>query len=270
MPKENFRKWKDKIAVVTGASSGIGAVTAERLAREGLHVILVARRVERLEQLKLLIEGQGGQASVYPADLGQAAKRELLADDILRAYPAVDVLVNNAGLGWYGYYADMPLQIALEILAVNVEAVAHLTRLFLPNMRNRCSGHIINIGSIAGGLPNQGIAIYAASKAFLDAFTTVLHRELRGSGVHASVVRPGPVTSEFFSVAAGRENGGEIPAKALAVPAEQVARAVWSLLRRPRRVAYVPWYLVVSPWLEHLFAPIIDRLGPLLLRQKAG
>ncbi len=259
--------WRGRTALITGASSGIGAAIALRLAREGLAVILAARRADRLERLQAEIESAGGRAAVTVADLSQTSARERLAEDILSRTGAPDVLVNNAGLGWYGYFSAMPLALAQEMLAVNVGAAVHLTRLCLPGMCARRSGHVINISSIAGGLPNQGIALYAASKAFLDAFTTALHRELRGSGVHASVVRPGPVVSEFFDSAAGRENGGEVPARAFAVSAERVAGAVWGLLRRPRRVVYVPGYLAVSPWLEHLFAPLIDWLGPLLLRR---
>ena len=109
----------------------------------------------------------------------------------------VDVLVNNAGLGWYGFGTEMPWTIASEILQVNITAAVHFTLLFLKKMRSLGSGHIINIGSISGSLPSQGVALYGATKSFLDNFTTALYRELTGTHLHVSVVRAGPVLTEF-------------------------------------------------------------------------
>ena len=257
---------RGQVALITGASSGIGAATAIRLGREGLQIILAARRRERLEQVAEQIIREGGRAQVITADLEQAEARQALVDQVNNDYGGVDVLVNNAGLGWYGFYSEMPMEIVHEIVAVNVAAVTELTRLFLPGMRSRRRGHIINISSIAGSLPNQGIAIYSASKAFVDAFTTALFRELKGSRVYASVVRPGPVKTEFFPAAAGREAGKPVPAERFAISAELVAEGISSLLHRPRRVIYIPWTLQLAPWVEVLFSGVIDQLGPLLLR----
>ena len=127
------------------------------------------------------------------ADLSTPQGVEQLVRVLFQKGISVGVLVNNANFGWYGYYADIAWEIAREMLQVNISAVIQLTRLLLPGMLERRCGHIINIGSIAGSLPNQGIAIYSATKACLDAFTTSMHRELRGSGVAVSVVCPGPV-----------------------------------------------------------------------------
>ena len=258
---------KDRIALITGASSGIGAATARELARQGLRVVLVARRRMRLQELSAQIHAAGGEAQVISADLSDASERQIVVRQILEAYGAPDILVNNAGLGWYGYYSDMPWETALELLRVNVEAVVHLTNLFIPAMLLRGSGHVINIGSISGSLPNQGIALYGASKAFLDAFTTSLYRELVGTALHVSVVRAGPVRTEFYQIAKDRPGGLPVPAERFAISAEQVARSIHKLVKRPRKVIYVPAILCLSPWLEILFGNIIDRLGPLLLRQ---
>jgi short-subunit dehydrogenase len=260
--------WAGKTALITGASSGIGAAAARLLAKKGLTVLLTARRIERLEQLCAEIVTAGGQAQIFPADLTQEIEREALALQVNGACGCPDVLINNAGFGWYGYYADMPWETAQGIIRVNIEAPAHLVRLFLPAMRARKSGMIINISSIAGGMPNQGVAAYGASKAFLDAFSTSLHRELRGSGVHACSVRPGPVSSEFFEQALNSPNGRAVPAEVFAVPPERVAACIWSVMQWPRRSAYVPGILALSSWLEPLFGWVIDLLGPLLLRRK--
>jgi hypothetical protein len=259
--------FEGKVAIVTGASSGIGAVTALRLAREGLRVVLVARRENRLNRLAEEIRQTGGEALVIAADVSDEHDRVRIYETVRAHYGTADVVVNNAGLAWYGYGCQMPWELAAQMIKVNAEALAHFTMLYLPEMRARSSGHIINIGSISGSLPEQGTMVYSATKAFADAFTTVLYRELRGTGVHASVVRAGPVSTELYSLAKTRLAGMPIPAERFAVPAEAVADRVWSLLLRPRRVTYVPQILWLSRWVEPYFDWIIDRLGPLLLKR---
>jgi short-subunit dehydrogenase len=256
--------WKDKLAVITGASSGIGEATARKLAAQGLRVVLVARRADRLEALAEDIRANGGTACILPADLTKEADRLRVCEEA----GAADVLVNNAGLGWYGYGSDMPWKMAWEMLQVNVEAVVQLTIGFLGRMRRRDSGHIINVGSISGSFPSQGIALYGATKSFLDNFTTALYRELTGTRVHVSVVRAGPVRTEFGKVALSKVNGGHVPTEHVGVTADYVAWHIWKLMLRPRRVIYVPGWLRVVPWAELAFGRIIDQIGPLLLKNR--
>ena len=258
--------WKNKVAVVTGASSGFGTAAARRLAHEGMRVILVARRLDRLENLAGEIQQAGGQAHIIAADLAQESDRARVFDEVQKKFGQADILVNNAGLGWYGYGDEMSWKTAWEMLQVNVEAVVQLTLGFLVEMRARNTGHIINIGSISGSIPSQGVALYGATKSFLDNFTTALYRELTGTHVHISVVRAGPVRTEFGEAALALENGGHVPTERVGVPAETVANRVWGLIRRPRRLIYVPDYLRVVPWVELTFGWIIDRVGPLLLK----
>jgi short-subunit dehydrogenase len=262
------RNWKKKLAVVTGASSGIGAATAKRLAREGMQMVLVARRLDRLEELSEEIRLTGGCAHPMSADLTQESDRVRVFKEIEERFGQVDVLVNNAGLGWYGYGSEMPWKTAWEMLQVNVEAVVQLSLSFLPGMRRRNAGHIVNVGSISGSIPSQGVAVYGATKSFLDNFTTALHRELSGTRVHVSVVRAGPVLTEFGEVALSKENGGHVPTEHMGVTADHVAWRIWKLLLRPRRVIYVPDWLRVVPWAELAFGWVIDRLGPLLLKRQ--
>lgn len=256
-----------KTALVTGASSGIGAAIALRLAGEGLRVLLTARRVERLRELEERICSAGGKALVIPADLERESDRLTLFYQSLDL-GGVDILVNNAGFGWYGYYQNMPWETVQAMLQINVEAVIHLTHLYLPHMLSRGSGQMINISSIAGSFPNQGIASYSASKAYLNAFSTALHRELRGSGVHVSLVMPGPVATEFFDRSSEAPGGRRIPAERFAVSAERVASRVSQVIRKPRRKVYIPWWLSIVPWIEMSLGWAIDPLGPLLLKRK--
>jgi len=268
-PRPNF--WNGKAALITGASSGIGEAAARKLARKGLIVLLTARRQDRLEGLAQDIIASGGQARVYQADLSLETERQRLFEQINADHPRLDVLINNAGLGWYGYTADMPWQTAQQLLAVNLEAVVQLTLLWLPRMCQTGWGRIVNIGSVVGSIPSQGVAVYAATKAFINAFTTAAYRELAGTDVKISVVRAGPIRTEFYESAAHRSDGLVIPVERLAISAERVADAVWRILNHPRRRIYVPLWLGVTPWVEAVFGGLMDRIGPLLLkRQSAG
>jgi short-subunit dehydrogenase len=260
-PKDRMN-WRGSAALITGASSGIGAATARRLATAGLKVVLVARRKENLLKLGAEISSKGGEAQVMAADLSSERERVRVFEQA----GAVDVLVNNAGFGWYGYFHEMGWDTAREMLQVNIGATAHLTSLFLPGMRSRNRGHIVNVGSISGSIPSQGVTLYSASKAFLDAFTTALYRETRNTRVRVSVVRAGPVRTEFGEIARQLENGRRVPTETVGVSAEHVAWRIWNLLLQPRRVIYVPRWTSIVPWLELSFGWLEDLLGPLLLK----
>ena len=261
------RGWEGRVAVVTGASAGIGAATARALAARHLRVVLVARREDRLQALAEEIRASGGQPLVVPADLTDEEQRRHVVEEALAHYGAIDVLVNGAGFGWYGHGSEMPCTVASDMIRVNVEAAVRLTLMVLPRMRARGSGHIVNIGSVVGSLPSQGVAVYSATKAFVDAFTTALHRETAGSGVNVSVLKPGPVETEFYALADRRPAARRMPARKYAVSAEAVAEQVWNLLARPRRVAYVPRLLAIAPWVELYFGWIMDLVGPQLLKR---
>jgi len=263
-----MNKWKGKVAVVTGASGGIGAAITERLACEGLRVVLVARHEEQLQDLATRIRASGGEALVIVADLTNENDRQRILEQVRAAYGAVDVLVNNAGFGWYGFGDEMPWSLAWQMLQVNVAAVVQLTLLFLADMKARNGGHIVNIGSISGNLPSQGIALYGATKSFLDGFTTALYRELGGSNVHISLVRAGAVATGFFKKASDPAAGRRMPAERFGIRPERVANRIWKLLKRPARVVHVPWMLWIVPWVELCFGWLIDRLGPLLLKRQ--
>lgn len=256
--------WAGKTALITGASSGIGAAVARKLAHRGVKVVLVARRVDRLELLADEIRRDGGEARVIVANLVDDGERA----GVLAQAGSVDILVNSAGFGWYGYGSEMPWSVAQEMIQTNMTALAHLTLAVLREMRARGAGQIVNISSISGSLPEQGIALYSATKSFVDNFTTALHRESRGSAVQVSLVCPGPVQTEFYDRAANRPDGRRIPGERFAIPPERVAARVVAVLQRPQRVVYVPNWMQVAPWVEPAFGWIIDLLGPALLRRQ--
>lgn len=248
-----------QVALVTGASSGIGWAAARALAAHGFRVAVTARRRHRLDRLVAEVSGAGGEAAAFPADLARPEEREWVVEAVRRHWGRIDVLVNNAGFGHYGPTAEVPWELADRMLAVNIEAVVHLTRLVLPEMLARRSGHIINVASVAGDLVVPPSVLYSATKAFVQAFTEGLYRELRGSGVRVSVVNPGPVRTEFARVSAGLSP--EAPAEIeRGIPPEEVAAVIAGLVRRPRKRAYVPWYWAAAPWIALLFGWAVDRL----------
>lgn len=191
------------MAVVTGASSGIGRSYAERLAAKGMDLVLIARRADRLAELKRDLAGRGVNVRTVVADLGSAQDGKRLAAE-LETLP-VELLVNNAGLAHYMPFAQLPADRSRELIDVNIFAPLLLTRAVIPGMVERGRGAVINVASLlafsgsvrAPQLPRR--AVYAATKAFLVTFTEILAAELAGTGVTVQVVCPGIVRSEFHS-----------------------------------------------------------------------
>ncbi|HWQ46539.1 MAG TPA: SDR family NAD(P)-dependent oxidoreductase [Longilinea sp.] len=260
------KDWNGQVALVTGASSGIGAATARKLAEKGISVIITARRAERLNTLAAEIRAAGGMVTSIPSDLSDPSKRQEFFTSAEAVYGKIDILVNNAGFGWYGYMSEMTWETAYDLIQVNIAAATQLSLLALAGMKRSGYGHIINVGSIAGALPNQGIAVYSASKAYLNAFTTAIHRELTGSAIHFGILLPGAVKTEFFTSIEKRPFGRRLNMDWVAITSKQVAGGVWFMLNHPRRKLYLPWWVAVSPWVELLFGGVIDLLGPMLLK----
>jgi uncharacterized protein len=193
-----------RLAMVTGASSGIGEAYAERLAADGWDLVLVARRRERLEQLAARLTGAHGVSSVVrDVDLAEGVQLEALCAE--SAGLPLSLLVNNAALAHYKPFAGLPAAEAQELVQLNLLAPVMLTRAVLPGMLERAGGAVINVASLlafsgswnAPHLPKR--AVYAASKSFLVTFTQILASELEGTGVRAQVVCPGIVRSEFHT-----------------------------------------------------------------------
>lgn len=186
-------------AVVTGASSGIGADLARELAARGHGVTLVARREERL--VELAEELDGVRVEVIACDVADPEARAALLDEVQRRGLTVDVLVNNAGIGTMGPVAEADVDAEIAQVRVNVEAVIDLTTRAVQLMVPRGRGAILNVGSTAGFQPFPGQAGYAATKAFVRAYTEGLRAELSGTGVTAATLNPGPVRTEFIAAA---------------------------------------------------------------------
>ncbi|HEX6144601.1 MAG TPA: SDR family oxidoreductase [Geminicoccaceae bacterium] len=188
--------------LVTGASAGIGAELARCFARDGAGLVLVARRADRLRALAdELRTRHRTEVTVLPADLAEQGAGQRIAADLAERGIGIDVLVNNAGFGGRGRLVELDPARQLDMVQVNVAALVDLSLRLLPAMVARGRGGILNVGSQAGFLPGPRMAVYYATKAFVLSFTEALAEELRGTGVTATVLAPGPVATEFADIA---------------------------------------------------------------------
>jgi uncharacterized protein len=191
-----------KTALITGASSGLGAEFARQLAAEGCDLILVARREDRLRALKEEIANRfGRKTDILSMDLAAKNAPQILFNKIKDLGLAVDVLINNAGLGLFGEFTTTPWDRTQQMLTVDILALAHLTRLFAPEMAARKKGWILMVASTGAFQPTPAYAAYAAAKSFVLSFGEALHYELHGTGVQCSVLCPGVTQTEFLEVA---------------------------------------------------------------------
>jgi uncharacterized protein len=190
------------VALVTGASAGIGKELARRFARGGHDLVLTARRVDELQTLADELRTAGVAAHVCPADLSDPVAPRTLFDEVAAAGLTVDVLVNNAGFGVYGPFVDADPDRLLAMLRVNVLALTDLTRLVIPGMVSRGRGRVLNVASTAAFQPGPLMAGYYATKAYVLSLSEALAHELRGTGVTVTCLCPGPTRTEFASAAA--------------------------------------------------------------------
>ena len=246
------------VALVTGASSGIGAEFAKQLSSGGYEVIMVARRSELMERLA---EELPGPAHVIACDLANDAAA--LAGKVTELDRQVDVLVNNAGFGTHGRFAEIDPAREAEEVRLNCETLVTLTHAFLPGMIARGGGGVITVASTAGMQPLPYEATYSATKAFARTFSDALSAELRGTGVQVLCVNPGPVPTEWQEVA-GYEPGylPPVPGK---ITAAQVARESLEAFERGRRTIIpgfvIRWYMRInSPAPLPLKLRVVERM----------
>lgn len=219
--------------LITGASSGIGLELAKCFAADGSRLILVARNEAALQKLADELHLKD-KTIVLPADLSKPESPKQIFETLTGQKISVDVLVNNAGFGLHGRFAELPLDRQLEIIKVNVNSLVELTGLFLPKMIKRRQGGILNVGSVAGFVPGPGLAIYYATKAFVQSFSEALAEELADTGVTVSVLCPGPTETNFSAVARGAKVRASQRKK---MSAEEVARYGHFAFRHKRLIA---------------------------------
>ncbi len=223
-------------ALVTGASSGIGADIARELARRGHGTVLVARREERLRELAdELIDSAGVRAEVIAADLAKDADRARVVDAVRALDLRVDVLINNAGFGGFGAVHELGVERQTEMIHLNCETLAYLQATFTKPMVAEGAGAVLNVASTAAFQPLPGSATYAATKAFVLSFSEATHGELKRHGVTVTALCPGPVQTEFGEIAGAGGVEDKLP-KPFWTSTRQVAKQAVDGLESGKRV----------------------------------
>src|SRR5438876_4563227 len=255
-------KLDDCNALITGASAGIGREFARQLARRARSMILVARREDRLAELRDELQQQHPNlvVQIRQVDLADLAQLHELMEWLGRERIDVDVLVNNAGLGDSCPFATSDPIRNEQMTLVNVVALTSLTRHILPQMIAKRRGGILNVSSSAGFLPMPGSTVYAATKAYVTSFSEALRAELHGTGISVCALCPGPVRTEFQQVARRPDGRPEIGPKLVLVPVEQVVREAINGLAEDKQIVIPGFAMKLVMLLARLMPMPIVRL----------
>jgi NAD(P)-dependent dehydrogenase (short-subunit alcohol dehydrogenase family) len=235
----------DKVVIVTGASSGIGSVTAWECARRGAQVVLAARREHELSTRVQVMNAEGYRAVAIPTDVTDREQVERLVQQTVETFGRIDVLVNNAGIALRDTFTQNSPEEIEKILAVNLRGALLLTRAVIPGMLQRHRGTIISVASVAAHIPVD--PLYSATKYGIRGFSLSLYRQLQGTGVTSCIVSPG-----FVRTPLNRHMRMPMPGP------EIVARAIANLAVKPRREVIVPGYYHGLIAFEHLFPWLTD------------
>ena len=251
---------KDKVVLITGASSGFGQDAARLFAKEGCKVVLAARRLDRLQNLAADIQDHGGEAIAVPMDVTNHDEINLMIKTAIDLYGQIDILFNNAGFGRLGWLEDLDPNRDIDTqIQVNLTGLIQTTRAVLPYMLQRNSGHIINMSSVAGWIAPSTYTIYSAAKFGVRGFTDALRREVQPFGVRVSGIYPGPASTEFS------QHTGNHPMKKSALrkffpsmSSDYVAQCVVAVAKHPRRVLVFPWYYRIGIFGDRLIPGVVD------------
>lgn len=253
---------KDRVVLITGASSGFGAAAAKLFAQEGCKIVLAARRLERLEEMANEIRATGGDALPLSVDVTQPAQIEAMVKAAVERYGRIDILFNNAGFGRLDWFEALdPIKDIQGQIAVDLLGVIWTARTVLPQMYRQRSGHIINMSSMAGWAAPPLYSVYSAAKFGVRGFSEALRREASPFGVKVSTIYPGGAATEFQKHVGGNKAKQRFKTPAwLALTAEDVARAVVRLAKRPRRSLILPRVMGLSVFINSHFMSLSDSL----------
>lgn len=250
-------------ALITGASAGIGRELARQLANRARTLVLVARREQRLTELRAELLNRNAQLIVQTrvVDLSDKSQIDGLVRWLEQNKIEVDFLINNAGLGDYGTVATSDIERDNRIIQVNIAALTFLTRQLLPWMIERKRGAILNVSSSAGFLPIPGMAVYAASKAFVNSFTEALRAELHNTGVSVTALCPGPVHTEFGDAAKRPGGQPETGPEFIYVSVEQTARDALAAIESDKPLVIPGFFMKMAMFLVRIMPMPIMRLA---------
>jgi len=258
-----------KVAIITGASSGIGEVTALEFASAGAKVVLAARRIERLQKLAETIRAGGGIALPVQTDLTIIVQIRNLVQTTLATFGRIDVLANIAGTGYYDWFEELSSANLREHYEVNVIGLAELTREVVPVMKTQRSGFILNMCSYSSVISAPPLTVYASTKYAVEGLTDRLRRELIPWGIKVMRIHPSGVTGTEFKEKAARDGGIQFRSISLGqVSRERVAQTLVRLVERPRREVYLGRLYDIPAILNKLFPWTIDLASLIWVRLK--
>lgn len=254
----------NRIVVVTGASSGIGALSAQMLSERGAVVVLAARSPDKLKQVGSRMKGP---YRLLEMDVGDDASTRSGFERVLSEYGRVDVLVNNAGYGKFEYFDQMPLPEFAEMMNVNYIGMVRCVKAVLPYMKSARSGTIVNVASLAGKIGTAKSTAYTATKHAVVGFSSALRQELRPYGIKVSTINPGPIDTPFFDLA--DPNGDYVRnVKWFMLKPEKVAKAIVSAAEKGRTEINLPWIAGVGTKWYQMFPGLADRISYRMLNKK--
>lgn len=245
-------QWKDSVAIITGASRGIGAAVARAAAAKGARIGLIARSKADLDTV---LGACGGSGAVAVADVTVRAELDEALASLERSLGPADILVNNAGAGHYAKIIDADVDVFERLVKLNYLATVYGTKAVLPGMVARGRGHVVNVASIVARVAAPLEAAYSASKFAVAGFTDALAIEVKSKGIGVSMIDPGPVATNFFD-ARGHDYARSFPKP---VSAEEVATAVIKAVERNIYEQYVPGWLRIAPVTQAVLPPIFRR-----------
>lgn len=248
--------FKDQVVLITGVSSGIGKQLAIDLAARGAIVVGCGRSEENLQKTLLEMRLKGPSSTVHVCDVGRAEQVKGMVQRVLSDHGRIDILINNAGFGFYQNFVDTPLDSIEAMMRTNFLGAVYCTKEVLPSMIARRHGHIVNISSVAGKIGNPKMAAYSATKFALIGLTESLYHELRPLGIQVSVICPGPVRTKmrllFDQMAPGAP-------EFLVLKPEVVSQVIIRTIRRKRFEAIIPFWLALACFFKAL-APNLFRV----------
>lgn len=254
-------KLKNRLVIITGASSGIGEQMAYKVAESGGSLILLARRMERLKEIAERIQTKyHASCDIKSLDIRDLTSVRKTFEEILSEHEQIDVLVNNAGVGVFRSFEEASLEEMEWMFEVNVYGLMACTKYVLPRMLDQRSGHIINIASQAGKLGTPKSSFYAATKHAVLGFTNSLRLEVADRGIYVTAVNPGPIQTPFFETADTSGKYVQNVEKWMLAP-DDVAEKVVRLMMTNKRELNLPWWMELGSLLHRLAPNLFERLA---------
>jgi len=250
-------KFKDKVVVITGASSGIGEASAIQFAKKGANVVLVGRRKEKLFELEKKLSEFNILTLICTCDVSNKLQVKEMSEKVLKKFEKIDILVNNAGFAIYGNVIDLNIEQIESQMATNYFGMVYCTKNFLTKMIEQNSGHIINVASVAASFGLPGLAPYSASKFAMLGFSEGLQHELRGTKVGVTVVSPIMVRTDFFNHSSFESMPKFSPTS---LSAETVAKAILRAVNSSRLEIIVPAVIRGAVWIKQTFPYLINPI----------